>query len=100
MSKNFYVTFGSDKEFPYQNGFLTINAENERQANEYFQALHPNRAGSNCLNYSFMYTEEEWKNIYPKYYEGTSPHETITADMVKERLESKSITEQNRGDNR
>ena len=56
----FYVTFGSDTAFPYPNGYMTIEAENEHHAREMFRAFFQNREGSNCLNFSFIYNEKDW----------------------------------------
>lgn len=66
----FYITFGSNKAFPFPNKYIVIEAEDERQANEVFKSHFPNRPGSDCLNYAFMYTEEEWKKSVAYYYSG------------------------------
>ena len=68
--KKFYVTFGSNSAFPFPNSYIVIEAESEQQANEIFASRFPNRPGSDCLNYSFLYTEEEWNKSVSYYYSG------------------------------
>ena len=61
--QNFYFTFsGADMSFPYQNGYLIVRAENEKEAFRKFRAkyadVHPN-----CLNCAFWYTQEKWDAV-------------------------------------
>lgn len=58
---NFYFTFGNNAKFPYQNGWIIIQAENESQARAIFQILFPNPTDPTTLNCSFVYTEEEFR---------------------------------------
>ena len=56
----FYFTFGSDKGFPHQNGYIVIFAESQSNAIKEFRKKYHDRH-SNCLNCSFVYTEDKWK---------------------------------------
>jgi hypothetical protein len=66
--KKYFFTFGSDEKFPYQNTYLVVIADSQEEAEKKFQKQHPNRPGSDCLNYAFCYGEA-WsgriKGIYP-----------------------------------
>ena len=53
----YYFTFGSDPGFPYQYGWVEIDAPNEASAREIFRAYYPDRSNG-CLNCSFVYPEE------------------------------------------
>lgn len=59
----YFFTFGSDAAFPYQNGYIIIIAKDIDTANKIFKENYPNRPGSDCLNYSFCYTSDEWDKI-------------------------------------
>ena len=66
--KRFYITFGSDDIFPFKNTFIVIEANNEDEVQQVYRILYPDKNNSNCLNYSFLYTHEEWfENIYYHY---------------------------------
>lgn len=58
MNKKFYFTFGTSLQFPYQNGYVTVDAENLKQAIEKFREHFPDR--HNVVDCSSYYTEEEW----------------------------------------
>lgn len=53
----FYFTYGSDERFPFQYGWTEIEAPNVETACDIFQAVHPNRPGSSCLNCADYYSE-------------------------------------------
>lgn len=78
----FYVTFGSDTAFPYPNGYMTIKAENEYHAREIFRAFFKNREGSDCLNFSFIYDENNWNKNCLIYYEDTKKSASIYMDSM------------------
>lgn len=59
---NFYFTYGSDKQFPYQNGYSKIIAEDIQEACRLFNAVHPKRKGSGCMNCAFYYNEVQWNS--------------------------------------
>lgn len=56
---NYYFTFGSSPSFPYQNGWVMIQAPNKQAAIQIFNAYYPPK--SECVNCAFIYTEEEFK---------------------------------------
>lgn len=58
--KNFYFTFGTSPAFPYQNGWVLVQAPNRHAAIQVFNAYFPPRC--QCVNCSFIYTEEEFMN--------------------------------------
>lgn len=59
-TERFYFTFGSDPTFPYQNGWLVIEAPNEQIARNIFASLYPNPDGP-TLRCAFVYPESVWK---------------------------------------
>lgn len=65
MNKYFY-TFGSDSDFPYQNGWIEIHAESWTKAHEKFRNRFPDRH-PNCLNCSFFYDEKHWYEMDPEH---------------------------------
>lgn len=75
--KNYYITFGSDSQFPYPDGYVIIKAESNEQAREIFKAHFPNRPGSECLNFSFMYEEDRWNELKTQFYKDKEPCEVI-----------------------
>lgn len=61
--KNYYFTFsGADMSFPYQNGYLVVRAENEKEAFRKFRFRYPDPY-LNCLCCAFWYTQEKWDAI-------------------------------------
>lgn len=82
--QKFYFTFGSDPQFPYgRDDYVMVKAESGLQACNLFRAVHPNRKGSNFLNCSEVYTEEQFEPIWIKYYPGRPPIESITVTRAK-----------------
>ena len=71
MSK-FYFTFGSHSQYPYQNGYIIIEADSLTQATEYFKILFPNPDKPYLLRCAFYYNEKQWEkateNHLMKYY--------------------------------
>ncbi len=59
--KKFYFMFGSDPGFPYQNTFIIVMADTEKEAVEKFRAKFPDRH-EGLVNCAFWYSEEEWQN--------------------------------------
>lgn len=75
---NFYFTFGSSEDFPYQNGYLIVKAETIREAAYKFMMQYPNRDGSDCLNCSDYYDQRRWDEITKAgYYKDEEPKEII-----------------------
>lgn len=56
MSK-YYFTFGTDPRYPYQGGWVEVEAENARIAIAVFNAVHPPREGSKLMNCCSYYPE-------------------------------------------
>ena len=56
----FYFTFGTDPEFPYQNGYLVVYASTLSEAVRKFQEKYPNRM-LNLLNCSSVYSRSVWE---------------------------------------
>ena len=56
---SYYFTFGTDERFPYQTGYVIIDAPNERCARDIFRMFWPDRH-ENCLNCAFVYEEDEF----------------------------------------
>lgn len=58
----FYYTFGTDKKFPYQNGWIEIAAPSQTEANDIFNQFYPPRDNNQqILNCAFVYTEEKFR---------------------------------------
>lgn len=61
----FYFTFGTDPEYPYRGGWVTIEAKNINTAQGVFMALFPNErtwfeGASDVCNCADIYTEERF----------------------------------------
>ena len=56
--ETFYYTFGSDEGFPFQGGWVEVNANNLGEANDMFRSYFADRNGA--LNCVFVYDSEEW----------------------------------------
>ncbi len=81
--KNFYFTFGSDEDFPYQNGFIVIRAKSEVDAYAEFRTMFPDR-NPGVLNCSFVYTEDEWHTATDNRKVYGEPFATFTCGMGAE----------------
>lgn len=82
MKQKYYFTFGSSPLYPYQNGYLTITANNEEQARLAFGYRYPNRADGNVLNFAFIYDSEKWENDCKKYYTNQPPIKEFNAEDI------------------
>lgn len=62
MNKRFHFTFGRDKLFPFQDGWVTVEAPTRRAAAMIFKELYPNPRpnSSDILNCSFLYDENDF----------------------------------------
>jgi len=79
--ENFYFTFGSDKRFPFQNGFLVVEADGLKSAISCFKEHYPNRPGSDALNCSDYYTEDQWNSILKEgFYQGELPKTVLSSN--------------------
>lgn len=56
----YYFTYGTDNRYPFHSGWTEVEAESYDQAVEGFQAFHPNRFGSDCINCAGIYGEESF----------------------------------------
>lgn len=56
----YYFTYGTDNRFPFHSGWTEVEAESYDQAIAAFQAFHPNRFGSDCINCAGIYGEESF----------------------------------------
>ena len=75
---NFYFTFGANPEYPFgMEDYVKVTAPDLGEAVKLFQEHHPNRPGSNLVNCAFWYTENEFKNMRDKYYNGKEPAEVL-----------------------
>ncbi len=54
-----FYTFGSDERFPFQGGWVEVEAENMKQAHALFRACYPDRTPG-ILNCSDYYTEQQF----------------------------------------
>lgn len=66
--QNFYFTFGSDEAFPFQDGYIVIEARSLDEAVTHFRSMFPDRSDG-CVNCSFFYSEEEWQKSGMHYVE-------------------------------
>lgn len=76
----FYFTFGSSSAFPYQNGYLVIEADNLKDAAACFKEHYPNKS-PDVLNCSDYYTELQWEKVQ-EYYQGEAPKEVLYANFL------------------
>jgi len=53
----FYFTFGTDKQFPYQGGWVKVVANSRGEACEKFRTRFPYR-NYNTINCAFIYSED------------------------------------------
>lgn len=63
-----YYTFGSDEQFPFQHGWIVIEAGSQKEADTIFREHFPDRPGhEGILNCAFVYTEEQWARMDPEH---------------------------------
>ena len=80
-----YFTFGTSQTFPYQNGWIEIEAPSQTKACEYFKNKYPHPTKPDILNCSFIYSEEEFKNTIMFKEQnnlGAACHEKITTKQT------------------
>ena len=90
----FYFTFGSDKSFPYQNGYIIIFAKYEYIALRVFRE-HYSGKSQGCVSCSAFYSEKEWQqtamarnNNYP-CFETIYAHEEKIPGFALELIDTK-----------
>lgn len=56
-----FYTFGSDERFPFQGGWVEVEADSMKQAHALYRTAYPDRVPGllNCADY---YTEEQFVN--------------------------------------
>lgn len=80
MSEKFYFTFGSSKNFPYQNTYLVVVARNKSNAREGFRMKYPDRDPDYlCINCFDFYNEQTWNKYVKEYYSNQEPADIIFA---------------------
>lgn len=73
----FYFTFGSSKQFPFQNGYIVLYEEDIRAAARKFKSLYPNPYEPDLLICSNYYSLEKWKEITQEFYKDEAPLKVI-----------------------
>jgi len=59
VTLKFYFTFGTDKQFPYNRGWVEVIAENEKEAEAKFREKFPDKTPG-ILNCACVYAEESF----------------------------------------
>lgn len=57
----FYFTYASNPQFPYQDGWTEVSAPDRSTACQIFNTVHPPRDGENCVNCSWIYDQEQFR---------------------------------------
>ena len=60
--KKFYYTFGSSLQFPFQNGYVIVEAQDIEESHTKFRKRFPDR-NEDTLNCAFYYNEEEFTRL-------------------------------------
>ncbi len=80
MSEKFYFTFGSSKNFPYQNTYLVVIARNKSDACKGFRMKYPDRDPNRpSINCSGICDGWVWYKYISKYYSNQEPADIIFA---------------------
>ena len=64
--QTFYYTFGTSKGYPFQKGWVEVQAEDRKQADDLFRKKYPDNFPG-YLNCAFVYTEYEFAEIREQY---------------------------------
>lgn len=64
----YYFTFGTADYFPFYGGWVEVEAENRKEAEEIFISEYPLRNG--LLNCAFVYSEEDFKKFPDMFVNG------------------------------
>lgn len=59
--QKFYFTYASNPGFPFQDGWTVVYAKNRGQACDIFNLVHPHYGSSDCVNCSWIYTQDEFE---------------------------------------
>lgn len=63
MLRYYYFTFGTDPDYPFAGGWVTIAAPSRQAAAQIFRIYYPNDADTEVLNCADYYTEEEFQEL-------------------------------------
>ncbi len=80
IKKNYYFTFGSSKQFPFQNGYIVVKANDVTQAIALFRVYYPDK-NKEIINCSDFYSEDKWNADVKKYYENRQPKAIISSEL-------------------
>ena len=72
----FYITFGTDPGFPYQNTYIVAYGATKKKAAEKFREKHPDRTPG-VYNFAFIYSKDEWEGSLNQKYLSAKPAEVI-----------------------
>lgn len=76
--QNFYFTFGSSKQYPYERGqYVVVKAADREKAAHKFMEKYPHPACANVVNCAFYYSQSDWDSYAKSYYENQQPAEVI-----------------------
>lgn len=62
----YYFTFGSDPNFPYQDGYVVVKARGRSEACKMFNHKFGTRDG--MVNCAFIYSAKEWAKAIPNHH--------------------------------
>lgn len=80
--KSFYYTFGTLPQYPYEGGWVQVQAESLKKAHEMFRIKFPD-VQKDVLNCADFYNEEQFKNAFKNgENRGKGTHETITRESL------------------
>ena len=79
--KKWFFTFGTYLGFPFQRGWVEIEAPTREQAVQVFRAYWPDRTPG-TVNCAFIYSEDEFKET--RMYKGEYPEEHCHAKVFYE----------------
>lgn len=83
--QTFYYTFGTSESFPFQRGWVEIQATSQSEANKLFRQHFPDKTPG-VLNCAFIYTEEEFQKVkdsMSQYPDWSICHKRITEDIQR-----------------
>lgn len=66
-NRNYYFTFGSHPDFPFQNTYLIVQAPDIDKAIAEFRKHYPDRKDGS-VNCAFWYTQKQWDKGAGSYY--------------------------------
>ena len=88
----FYFTYGSDKRYPFQDGWTEIEAPSYALACAIFREYHPDRdPDAPCLNCAEVYTEEQFGDtiewVGASYRDRCHERITLTRELLDKKEE-------------